>query len=63
MVDLRLMAVTAMAAGMLAGAAIAADPNGDELWAGAAARIERHRKADATVVVLDGRSVRRCRAR
>ncbi|MGA2064454.1 MAG: endo-1,4-beta-xylanase [Thermoguttaceae bacterium] len=53
MVDLRLMAVTAMAAGMLAGAAIAADPNGDELWAGAAARIERHRKADATVVVLD----------
>jgi GH35 family endo-1,4-beta-xylanase len=53
MVDLRVMAVAAMAAGMLTGAALAADPSGDELWAGAAARIERHRKADATIAVLD----------
>jgi GH35 family endo-1,4-beta-xylanase len=55
----RLMVLAALATGMLAGAASAADPGGDELWAGAAARIERHRKADATIAVVDaaGRAV------
>jgi GH35 family endo-1,4-beta-xylanase len=49
----RLIAAAAVAAAMLAGAALAAAPSGDDAWAGAAARIQRHRKADATIVVLD----------
>jgi GH35 family endo-1,4-beta-xylanase len=38
----------------------AAEPTDDELWAGAEARIEKHRKADAVVAVVDaaGRPVR-----
>ena len=37
LVGLRLIVVATMAAEMLAGAALAADPSGDELWTGAAA--------------------------